>query len=107
MPESPEPPAAGPQVRLKDPLVAGVWLGSCPGWTLYQGRYAKAALLFVSILGTFLYGLYLGSDKRPAGGGWSTSLRTTGYRRLCAKLHDDKGEACVLLFACGLTPLRN
>jgi hypothetical protein len=53
---------------LKDPLVAGVLAWLMPGLGhLYQGRYAKAAVLCVSILGTFLYGLYLGSNAEV---GW-------------------------------------
>ena len=68
MPETPDPPAVGPQAHLKDPLVAGVLAWLVPGLGhLYQGRYPKAVLLLVSILGTFLYGLYLGSDKEA---GW-------------------------------------
>jgi len=68
VPESPEPPAVGPQAHLKDPLVASVLAWLVPGLGhLYQGRYPKAALLFVSILGTFLYGLFLGSDQQA---GW-------------------------------------
>jgi hypothetical protein len=32
---------------------------------LYQGRWAKAAVFFVCIVGTFVYGLYLGSSSDP------------------------------------------
>lgn len=52
------------QIDLKDPLVAGVLAWLVPGLGhLYQGRHAKAAMFFIFIMGTFLYGLYLGSDS--------------------------------------------
>ncbi|MGA2068907.1 MAG: DUF6677 family protein [Thermoguttaceae bacterium] len=68
MPEPSPPPAPGPQANLKDPFVAGVLAWLVPGLGhAYQGRYPKAVLLCFTILGTFLYGLYLGSDKEV---GW-------------------------------------
>ncbi|MGD0897313.1 MAG: DUF6677 family protein [Thermoguttaceae bacterium] len=68
MPEPSEPVAAAPQVSLRDPFTAGVLAWLLPGLGhAYQGRYPKAVLFFVVILGTFLYGLWLGSDKEV---GW-------------------------------------
>jgi hypothetical protein len=50
-------------VQLKDPVLAGLLAWLIPGLGhLYQGRWAKGVLFFVCIMGTFLYGLYLGSD---------------------------------------------
>ena len=49
-------------VDLKDPWLAAFLAWLIPGLGhLYQGRTAKAGLFFVCIMGTFLYGLYLGS----------------------------------------------
>jgi TM2 domain-containing membrane protein YozV len=51
-------------VDLKDPGLAAFLAWLIPGLGhLYQGRTAKAALFFVCIMGTFLYGLYLGSSN--------------------------------------------
>jgi hypothetical protein len=53
-------------VDLKDPGLALFLAWLIPGLGhLYQGRTAKAALFFVCIMGTFLYGLYLGSSDQP------------------------------------------
>jgi hypothetical protein len=50
-------------VDLKDPALAAFLAWLVPGLGhLYQGRTAKAALFFVCILGTFVYGLSLGSS---------------------------------------------
>ena len=49
-------------VDLKDRGLAAFLAWLIPGLGhLYQGRTAKAGLFFVCIMGTFLYGLYLGS----------------------------------------------
>jgi hypothetical protein len=51
-------------VPLKDPLLAAVLAWLVPGaghW--YQGRRSKAMLFFVCIMGTFIYGLYLGEGR--------------------------------------------
>jgi len=61
-----EPAAAEGQkvVRLKDPGLAAFLAWLIPGLGhLYQGRTAKAVLYFVCIMGTFVYGLYLGGSS--------------------------------------------
>lgn len=51
-------------VQLKDPALAALLAWLIPGLGhLYQGRWAKAVLFFVCIMGTFVYGLYLGSGE--------------------------------------------
>jgi hypothetical protein len=52
------------EIDLKDPVVAALLAWLVPGlghW--YQGRRHKAVLFFVCILGTFIYGLYLGEGR--------------------------------------------
>ena len=57
-------------VDLKDPALAAFLAWLIPGLGhLYQGRLGKAGLFFVCIMGTFLYGLCLGSDTGPHGPG--------------------------------------
>lgn len=54
----------GQVVSLRDPLTAGVLAWLLPGlghW--YQGRRSKAILYCVCILGTFVYGCYLGGNS--------------------------------------------
>ena len=52
-------------VDLRDPEVAAFLAWLVPGLGhLYQRRTAKAILYFVCILGTFLYGIYLGGNSR-------------------------------------------
>jgi len=49
---------------LKDPVLAATLAWLIPGlghW--YQGRRSKALLFFVCILGTFVFGLYLGEGR--------------------------------------------
>jgi hypothetical protein len=56
--------AAEDPIDLKDPVVAAILAWLIPGlghW--YQGRRSKAILFFVCILGTFVYGLYLGEGR--------------------------------------------
>ena len=63
--ESPEKPAAE-TIDLKDPALAAFLAWLIPGlghW--YQGRRAKAVLYFLSIVGIFVYGLYLSSSNEP------------------------------------------
>jgi hypothetical protein len=59
-------------IQLKDPLVAGVLAWLIPGLGhFYQGRHAKGALFLICILGTFLYGLYLGGSSQV---GWGRAV---------------------------------
>jgi hypothetical protein len=52
-----------PEINLKDPLLAAFLAWLLPGLGhAYQGRYAKAILFFVFIVGTFIFGVYLGSS---------------------------------------------
>jgi hypothetical protein len=54
-------PEAGIDVKLKDPWLAAFLAWLLPGLGhLYQRRTAKGVLFMVCILGTFLFGLYLG-----------------------------------------------
>lgn len=51
-------------IVLKDPAMAAVLAWFVPGLGhLYQGRTAKGILFLVCILGSFLYGVYLGGDS--------------------------------------------
>jgi hypothetical protein len=64
VPEPPVPIPDVPPIDLKDPATAGFLAWLVPGLGhYYQGRYAKAALFSVCILGTFLFGLYLSSNS--------------------------------------------
>ena len=70
-----EQPKDHPEVDLKDPGLAAFLAWLVPGLGhLYQGRTAKAGLFFVCIMGTFLYGLHLGSSNQVLAGerkiGW-------------------------------------
>ena len=59
-------------IQLKDPFIAGVLAWLIPGLGhFYQGRNAKGALFAICILGTFLYGLYLGGSKED---GWGRAV---------------------------------
>lgn len=64
-PVPPTPAPAEPRyIELRDPLVAGFLAWLLPGlghW--YQGRRSKAALFFVCVFGTFVYGLWLGEGR--------------------------------------------
>jgi hypothetical protein len=52
-------------VHLRDPEFAALLAWLVPGLGhLYQRRTAKGILYLVCILGTFLYGIYLGGDSR-------------------------------------------
>jgi hypothetical protein len=83
-----ETPSSSPQtawVQLKDPVLAAFLAWLMPGLGhLYQGRYAKAGLLAVCILSTFLYGLYLGGSQELGWGRvvyfqWSRSEKRLPY----------------------------
>jgi hypothetical protein len=60
-------PAGDPtvlEVELKDPRLAAFLAWLVPGLGhVYQGRTGKGVLFFVCIVGTFLYGLYLGDGR--------------------------------------------
>lgn len=52
------------EIELRDPAIAAFLAWLIPGaGHFYQRRYPKAILFAVCILGTFFYGLYLGSDS--------------------------------------------
>jgi hypothetical protein len=62
--ESMESESGDQKIDLKDPWVAGILAWLIPGLGhFYQGRNAKGALYAICILGTFVYGLYLGGSK--------------------------------------------
>jgi hypothetical protein len=57
-------PDSGAEIELKDPRLAAFLAWLIPGLGhLYQGRTGKGVLFFVCIVGTFLYGLYLGDGR--------------------------------------------
>lgn len=70
-------------VDLKDPALATLLAWAVPGLGhAYQGRWPKAVLFFVCIMGTFVYGLYLGSGPAV---GWGRVVYLTwqpGEKRL-------------------------
>lgn len=83
-PDEANNPADPTQVRLKDPITAALLAWLIPGLGhLYQGRLAKAVLFFVCIMGTFTYGLYLGSDSEV---GWGRVVYCT-WRPEDRRLH--------------------
>ncbi|MFO0791376.1 MAG: DUF6677 family protein [Pirellulales bacterium] len=52
------------EIELKDPRLAAFLAWLIPGaGHLYQGRTGKGVLFFVCIVGTFVYGLYIGSGR--------------------------------------------
>jgi len=52
------------EINLKDPRLAAFLGWLVPGLGhIYQGRTGKGVLLFVCILGTFFYGLYIGGGR--------------------------------------------
>jgi hypothetical protein len=75
VPPSNPTPASEPPIELKDPFIAGVLAWLIPGLGhFYQGRNAKGALFSICILGTFLYGLYLGGSSQL---GWGRAVYFT------------------------------
>jgi hypothetical protein len=51
-------------VDLKQPWLAGILAWAVPGLGhMYQGRTGKGILFFICIMGTFIYGMYLGGGK--------------------------------------------
>jgi hypothetical protein len=58
-------PAELETIDLKDPAIAGLLAWLIPGLGhFYQGRWAKAILYFVCIMGLFSYGVYLSSSSQ-------------------------------------------
>lgn len=52
------------EIELREPWLAALLAWAIPGaGHLYQGRTAKGLLFFVCILGTFLFGLFIGEFK--------------------------------------------
>jgi hypothetical protein len=52
------------EIDLKDPRLAAFLAWLVPGLGhVYQGRTGKGVLFFVCIVGTFLYGLYIGGGR--------------------------------------------
>lgn len=52
------------EIELKEPWLAALLAWLIPGaGHLYQGRTGKGLLFFICILGTFLFGLWLGEGK--------------------------------------------
>jgi hypothetical protein len=64
MPSIPINPDSNVEIDLKDPRLAAFLAWLVPGLGhLYQRRTGKGILFFVCIVGTFLYGLYLGDGR--------------------------------------------
>ena len=64
MAKDPPPAAESIQIDLKDRWWALTLAWLIPGaGHLYQGRKAKAAIFFVCIMGTFIYGMLLGEGR--------------------------------------------
>ena len=52
------------EIELREPWVAAILAWVLPGLGhLYQGRIGKGLLFFICVLGTFIYGMYLGGGK--------------------------------------------
>jgi hypothetical protein len=52
------------EIDLKDPWLAAFLAWLVPGLGhIYQGRTGKGVLFFICIIGTFLYGLYIGGGR--------------------------------------------
>ena len=51
-------------IQLKDPFIAAVLAWLIPGLGhIYQGRVAKGVVFFLCLMGTFVFGMYLGEWK--------------------------------------------
>ena len=76
------------EIDLKEPWIAAILAWALPGLGhIYQGRTGKGLLFFVCILGTFLYGLYLGGGKVVyAAVPWEQQFRWQYYCQLCVGL---------------------
>src|ERR1700748_2084581 len=52
------------EIELKDPRLAAFLAWLIPGaGHIYQGRTGKGILFFVCIVGTFIYGMYIGGGR--------------------------------------------
>lgn len=70
-------------IELKDPGLAALLAWLIPGLGhLYQGRTAKAVIYFVSIMGIFWYGVYLGGSSELGWGRVVYASWRPGDRRL-------------------------
>ncbi len=80
---NPEQKTAQESVDLKDPALAAFLAWLIPGLGhLYQRRWAKATLFFVCIMGTFIYGCYLGGSSTLGWGRVVYFSWRTGEKRL-------------------------
>ena len=67
------------EVDLRDPMLAAFLAWLMPGaGHIYQGRIGKGLLFFVCIVGTFVYGLYLGGG-RVVYASWRPEDRNLAY----------------------------
>ncbi|MCH2113345.1 MAG: hypothetical protein MK171_00305 [Pirellulales bacterium] len=52
------------EIELREPWLAALLAWVLPGLGhIYQGRIGKGVLFFICVLGTFVYGMYLGGGK--------------------------------------------
>src|SRR3954469_22039043 len=62
--ESSETDESVVEIDLKDPRLAAFLAWLVPGLGhMYQGRTGKGILFFVCIVGTFMYGMYIGGGR--------------------------------------------
>jgi len=76
------------EIDLRQPWIAAVLAWAIPGLGhIYQGRTGKGLLFFACVLGTFIYGLYLGGGKVVyAAVPWEQQYRWQYYCQLCVGL---------------------
>ena len=88
-------------IELKDRELAALLAWLVPGLGhAYQGRWAKAGLYFVCIMGLFIHGLYLGSESGPNGVGWARVVYYDGLN-LNGDAHQRSFPANVVYFIAG------